>query len=388
MPRISGIGIRDVDTSMSSRGGRILNVKVGSHSFLTPTRPFTTSEIGAKSFLGYRGTIQSDIAALPIDFSGNRKEYFLKNNGVLHETERALQTHVDASRSVPSIPVIQLDPLPTTERSSFKIAYEMQKAMDGLQIISMPEASAGKEGFENCLKDWCRSAEEDGYGVAVQLSLKDDVRTFADKLDVVSDYSRTGSVVAVNIRFVDPNRCRQQMAILWDRREELEAIVNCSQVTSIGTEVARGLKTDLEAMLLQSGFDMLTKKKITPSRKYIARMRMDSSGNPDDFKVLKHDASASIHSNCWLKMGHPPECSCSVCRGDDRNRLYERFNFLDNGDVSRSGMRYFSILHDHQSDMDELGVFRRYTANGETREYNERVESNQAELIDLLSTDS
>ena len=390
MPRISGIGIKEVDTTMSSKGGRILAVKVGSHSFRTPTRPFSVTEIGAKSFLGYRGTIQSDIATLPVDFSGDRKELFLKNNGALHKAECRLQTHVDASRSVPSIPVIQLDPLPATERSSFKIAYEMQKAMDGLQILSMPEVSAGKEGFEKCLKDWCVSAEDDGYGVAVHLSLKDGVDTFADKLDAVSDYSRTGSIIAVNIRYVNPVKCRQQMAALWDRREVLETIVNCSEVVAKdGTEVVRGLKTDLETSLLQSGFDMVTKKKKTLHPKCVAYLQSNKpcdSDSIDQFRVLRHDASVSIQSSRWLKMDHPPECSCSVCRGDDRDRLYERFNYLDNGDVSKSGMRYFSILHDHQSDMDELGIFRQYTANGETQEYNERIESNQAELIDLLGT--
>lgn len=385
MPRITGIRIEDVDTSMSSRGGRVLTVKVGSHSFQTPTRPFSVMEIGAKSFLGYRGTIQSDVAMLPVDFLGKRKEYFLKNNGVLHKTEQKLQSHVDSSISVPSIPVIQMDPLPVGDRGSLKIAYEMQKAIDGLLVLSMPEVSAGKEEFERCLKDWCDSAEDDGFGVAVHLSLKDDIDIFADKLDVVSEYSRTGCITAVNMRYVSPDGCRQQMARLWEKREALESIVNCSGMTGSGPEVARGLRDDLESSILQSGFDMITRKKTTPSQKYIAYLQMNRQFDSiDDFRIQRHDASASIAGDCWLSMTHPLECKCSVCRGDGPDRLRDRFNYLDNGEVSKSGMRYFSILHDHQSDIDELGVFRKYTSNGETREYNERLESNRAELINRV----
>lgn len=384
MPRISGVRIDNVDSTLSSAGGRILTVKVGSHSFQTPTRPFTTAEIGAKSFLGYRGEISSDVATLPVDFSGKRKEYFLKNNGVLHKASHMLQNHVDSAFSVPSIPVIQLDPLPAEDRSSFKIAYDMQMATEGLMVLSMPEVSTGKAGFERCLKNWCDSADSDGYGVAVHLSLKDEVDTFADKLDVISEYSKTGCVTAVNIRYANPSVCVQQIAELWERREELETIVNCSEMMRGRSELAPGLKEDEETYLLQRGFDMITKKKITPSPKFMAYLSKNDPCSPDaidSFNVMEHDASASIHSSSWLKMVHPPECSCTVCRGDTRERLVERFNYLDNGDVSKSGLRYFSVLHDHQSDMVELNVFREYTASNGTKEYNERIEYRQKELI-------
>ena len=82
MPRIDSVRIKDVDSSLSTKGGRTLEVGCGGRTFSTPTRPLSTMDISAKSYLGYRGELKSDIAALTIDFSGGRKEYFLKRNGV------------------------------------------------------------------------------------------------------------------------------------------------------------------------------------------------------------------------------------------------------------------------------------------------------------------
>lgn len=78
MPKISKIKIKDIDTTLATKGGRVLEIRCGSRSFLTPTRPLSATEISAKSYLGYRGEIRSDIAAIAVDFSGKRKELFLK----------------------------------------------------------------------------------------------------------------------------------------------------------------------------------------------------------------------------------------------------------------------------------------------------------------------
>lgn len=387
MPRINRIRIKEVDHTLSSKGGRVLEVTAGSHSFNTPTRPFTVAEITAKSYLGYRGVVQSDIAALPVDFSGKRKELFLKNNGALHAAETALQSKVDASRAFPSMPVMQIDPFDSGDMFAFKLAFEMQRSIDGLDILSMPEMRSDKSSFDRMVGNWSESSEEAGFGTAVHLALSEDVDAFAEKLDILADYSKTGAVQVLNIRYANPELHKQQLAALWLKRDDLEAIVNCTEMRSPRSESSSKLVQDEETLLLQNGFDTVTKKKITPSQQFVKKLAsmppIDSLEEIDQFKIHRHDASASIKSTTWTKMEHPPECHCSMCRGDDREKLFDRFGYLDDGSISKSGMRHFSILHDHQSDIDELEIFRRYTASGGTAEYDERVESNLSELRKL-----
>ena len=102
------------------------------------------------------------------------------------------------------------------------------------------------------------------------------------------------------------------------------------------------------------------------------------------YKIARHSASAFIRKDAWNRMKHPPECRCSVCRGHERQELIERFGYLDDGSISKSGLRYFSALHDHQSDMQELEVFRKYTSSEGAREYDRRVDDNLSELKRLI----
>lgn len=142
--------------------------------------------------------------------------------------------------------------------------------------------------------------------------------------------------------------------------------------------------TDEETFLLQNGFDMITKKKYSVSQAYVkylaVRPKVVSINDIDDYRIARHSASAAIRKNLWNRMEHPPECRCSVCRGQEREQLIERFGYLDNGDISKSGLRYYSVLHDHQSDMQELEVFRKYTASEGAEEYDRRVSDNFTEL--------
>lgn len=380
MNKIGRIRIKDLDSSLSTKGGRILEIKVGSHSFQTPTRPFSVSEITAKSYLGYRGEIKSDIAALPVDFSGNRKELFLKNNGSLHNAERLLQSHSDASYNIPSVPVFQLDPFGSGDREAFKIAFEMQRYIEGIDLLSMPCMDAGKKDFERAVKDWIKSSEENGFGTAVQLFLDDDVTSFSEKLDILSPYTQSGAVQMISIQYALPSKHRQQLAALWSRREKLNAVINCIGARPQNSEVTKGLVADEEKELLQNGFDMITKKKNTINSKYLGFLKtqppISSFEDIDNFKLSVHSASAGIKNQAWNTMKHPPECRCSVCRGDDRDRLIERFGYLDNEEISKSGLRYFSVLHDHQSDMIELEIFRKYTRTEGTKEYDQRIDDN------------
>ena len=388
MNRIGEIKIKDVDQSLSTKGGRVLDIKVGSRSFQTPTRPFSVSEITAKSFLGYRGEIKSNIAVLPVDFSGNRKELFLKNNGALHRAEQMLQSHSDASYYLPSAPVLQIDSFGPNDLEAFKIAFEMQRSIDGLDLLSMPDLASGKDDFEKILKNWSNSSEEFGFGTAVQLSLNDNVDLLSEKLDVIAPYTQSGAVHLINIQYAPPRNHRQQLAALWGRRDRLNAVINCTSVRYSSYEVTKGLVADEEKELLQNGFDMITRKKSTMNPRYFYYLSKQppatSFDDIDGFKMAVHSASVSIKNQTWNKMGHPPECGCSVCRGDDRERIIERFGYLDNDEISKSGLRYYSILHDHQSDEIELDVFRKYTKSEGTLEYDQRVDENLSKLKSRL----
>jgi hypothetical protein len=112
-------------------------------------------DISAKSYLGYRGELKSDIAALAIDFSGGRKEYFLKRNGVLARSEKRLQSLSDASYGLPSMPIIQIDPFLSTERAYFELAFEFERSIEGIDVLSMPGVIGNGREFESMVTDWC-----------------------------------------------------------------------------------------------------------------------------------------------------------------------------------------------------------------------------------------
>ena len=384
MPGIDRIRIKDVDPTLATKGGRVLEVRCGSRSFLTPTRPLSAAEIGAKSYLGYRGEVKSDIAVLAVDFSGNRRELFRKNNGALSRSEKQLQSYSDASFTLPSMPVIQIDPFRAEDRGHFKLAFEVEKSIEGLDILSMPQVVGNISSFEDIVRDWCGSSEENGFGSAVHLSLTEDVDSFCERLDLLAEYSKSDMFQVLNVQYASPSKCRQQLAALWSRREKINAIINCTGVTSSRSESAPGIMSDEETFLLQNGFDMITKRRYSVSQGYVRYLAVQpkagSMDDVDDYRIARHSASAFVRRNLWNRMRHPPECGCSVCRGQGREQLIERFGYLDNGEISKSGLRYYSVLHDHQSDMQELEVFRKYTASEGVREYDRRIDDNLSEL--------
>lgn len=384
MPKIDRIKIKDLDTTLATKGGRILEIKCGSHSFLTPTRPLSANEIVAKSYLGYRGEVKSDIAVMPADFSGQRKDLFLKNNGALGREEKVLQTYSDASYTLPSMPLIQIDPFKAEEKSHFKLAFEVERSIEGADILSMPGIIGNISAFGSLVEDWCSSSEDNGFGSAIQLSLAEDTDSFSERLDLLAEYSKSGLFQVLNVQYKHPKKCRQQLAALWGKREKINAIINCTEVVSSRSESSPGIMADEETFLLQNGFDMITKKKHSVSQGYVKYLavqpKVASMDSIDNYRIATHSASASIGKDLWNRMEHPPECRCSVCRGQCREQLVERFGYLDNGDISKSGLRYYSVLHDHQSDMQELEIFRKYTASEGAGEYDRRINDNLSEL--------
>lgn len=380
------INVSHIDETLASKGARSLDVRISSSlSFMTPTRPISVKEASAKNFLGYRGEVDAPLSAYPMDLkTGNRFEKFSRNNGFIKDEKRALQSFLYSNYKRPCFTILQLPPLSAEDIHPFKVAFDMQKDMDGLDLMCIPEIDQSSRGYERMVNDWCKSAEDCGKLAVPQLCLSDDLDVFEKRLDFLCELSKTGSIPVVNIRYSPDNN--HQLVSLWNRRDDLRSIVNCSETPKTSKETIRsGVSSELEIDLIQHGFDSITRVKRTVSPKYIARRNMEDAPRTldgvDPFKIAYHNAALSIEGKTWQSMPHPPECRCSVCRGDQLNRIIERFAYKDNGDIDPSGLRYYSSLHDHQSDMVELKVMRDYIESDGIREYDERVSENRMDIL-------
>lgn len=387
---IDSVKIRYVDKSVASKGARTLDVRVSSsESFETPTRPISTIELTAKSFLGYRGELTAHISALPLDLKdGGKYQKFLRNNGTVNEARRKLQSMSDSTYMCPSFPILQLPSLCASDEHPLKIAFDMQCSVEDMDYICIPVIGPGSDGFERIVVDWCESAEDNVKGAVPQIRMDEDPKTFSEKLDILCDLSKTGLITIVNVIYADPDKNSLQFAELWSRREDMSAIVNCSEVPREGSVFRKGVNMDREEYLIQHGVDSITRKKHFVSPNYIYMRNMaeppEDFDGVDNYDVAVHSASVRISGSLWRETEHPPFCGCSVCRGDTREKLIERFAYKDDGAIERSGMSYYSKLHDHQSDQSELSGMRKFIRSSEMNEYEKLLEQKRKELLDSL----
>ena len=369
------------ESSLSGKGGRVVSVRVSSSvSFDTPVRPLSVAETTAKDYLGYRGILESPIAIMPIDLQSNDGyTKFLRHNGFIHDNQKVIQSFTDRNHGKPCAPLLQLPPLDFNDRVPFKIAFDLQKDVDGLTFMCMPEVDIEYSDYERAVRDWCSSCEDYGRGGIVQLSLSDDPEVFKRRLSILSELSQTGEVQMINIRYSP--RSTIQLSELWNKKGEINALINCSEVpTTIQQKVVEGIERDIEYDLLSHGFDSITRKKRKVSPKFMASRNFadppTTMDKIDKFKVATHQAAVMIGGDVWRLMEHSPECKCSVCKGNSNTSLIDRFAYKDNGDIDPSGMRYFARLHDHQSDNNELGVLRKYIRECDTPDYEIRLDDN------------
>jgi hypothetical protein len=385
------VKVSHIDTSMASKGARSLRVRISSNvSFETPVRPISHTELTAKSFLGYRGEIQAPISALPVNLnSGDRFERFLRNNGMVNETRRKLQSMSDSTHMCPSFSILQTPPLNPENKLPFKIAFDMQCSVEDMDYICIPVVESGENLFESIVTDWCESAEDNfDKGAVPQIRMDEDPALFSKKLNVLCELSKTGMVPVINVVYANPNKNSIQFAELWSRREDLNAIVNCSEVPAKGREFYTGVNADLEEYLIQHGVDSITRRKYSTSpiqiyARIMAEPPTDLEG-VDDYTIAVHSAGIRISGNLWRSTEHPLLCSCSVCRGDSRDKLVERFAYKDNGDIEQSGLSYYSKIHDHQSDQLELNDLRKYIRSSELKEYDEQLELKRSTILNSL----
>jgi len=385
---IDSVKIKHVDQSLASKGARTLDVKVSSSkSFETPTRPISATELTAKSFLGYRGELQAPISALPVNLnSGDRYQKFLKNNGMVNETRRKLQSMSDSTYMCPSFPILQLPPLNPKDMVPFKIAFDMQCSVEDMDYTCIPTIKSKEKEFEQVVVEWCESAETNNKGAVPQIRMDEDLEIFSKKLNVLCNLSEAGLIQIINVVYANPNKNPLQFVELWRRREDLNVIVNCSEVPRKGNELHnKGVKEDEEAYLIQHGVDSITRRKwaVSPKQAFLRNIipPPQSLTDVDGYDMAVHSASVRLENNLWMSTNHPLVCTCSVCKGNAREEIVQKFAYKDNGEIERSGLRYFSVLHDHQSDQSELKSMRKFIKSSEMNEYEKQLEQKRKEIF-------
>ncbi|MFA6718799.1 MAG: hypothetical protein WCS15_06945 [Prevotella sp.] len=390
---IDKVSIGNTDTSVSGHGGRILNVKVSSSkSFTTPTRPLSVDEIRAKSFLGYRGELDCHMATLPLFVgSATSQSYqkFLKNNGTVKNLEDKMQSASDRTCMIPHFPILQIASMKEKDTVPLKIAYEMQRTLVDIEYISMPPISEKSDIFKKMVVDWCESAERDmNSGVVPQISLNEDPSVLANKLDALIELSESEYINVVNLVFATPKDHINQYAQLWERRDKMNFIINCSQVPKGDMTSSQGMVDDYEPQLMQYGIDSISRRQNKVSSAFIAKRNMEppkqNLDDVDNYEIAVHDAAMYIPGINWRKADHEINCNCSICRGNSRKNIIDRFAYKDNGDIESAGLRYFSIIHDHQSDQIELEKMKSFIKSNGMIDYMALVEEYNIELSKLI----
>ena len=388
---LDSVKVRSIDTSISSKGGRILDVKVNSStSFLTPVRPVSTIELSSKSFLGYRGEIRSPIAALPLNINGEAFEKFKKNNGMVKKLRQELEsTSTNTAFSV-NFPILQMPELSVTDIQYEKIAFDMQMNTRGLDYFSMPVYKCSPADYEMKVVDWCTSlVDELKIGCVPQLRMDEDPEHFEEKLKILASLTKSGLVNVINVRFSRPEDNLHQYTKLWECRDKLDAIINCSEVPKKGNDIVPGsLFQDYETQIIQYGIDSISRRKERVSPKFIVTRNFAPSPTSldevDPFYVAVHRASATISSKTWQSSSHEEYCTCPVCKGRAKSDIIEDYAYKDNGEIEPSGLRYYSVLHDQQSDALELEKVRKHISSEDMRTYDMTVKGNREDLQKIL----
>lgn len=384
---IYSVKIGEIDTSLGSSGGRVVNVRTSSsHSFRTPARPICSEEITSKNYLGYRGEISAPFGVLPLNINGERLQKFGMNNGTVKELGRTLQSLSDSTWLMPSFPVIQTDKALSCERDKLhKVAFEMQTEISGLDYICMPLVDGNITEFEAAVKDWSESAERQGFGCVVQLDMKSDTENLGRRLDVLAAMSETGAISIINLIYADPKNNPTQYAEVWSRRESLNAIINCS-------EVPRGLgkgeiMSEIQTKLISYGIDSISRKKNVLAQDAVKFLMSQPPpkdiGEIQNYNMAVHSASVKVGRDAYVKIEHDYCCGCSICRRKSIKELTESFAYKDNGEIEKRGMVYFSRIHDHQSDQAEMDRARSFILSHEMNSY-EASQNEEKEKLERL----
>ena len=303
------IKIDSIDESISNRGGRTMEVRVSSSStFTSPLRPISTGEIRAKSFLAYRGILNAPIAALPMPITGEAYDKFLKNNGMVKNIKTELESLAISTSPLVKFPILKMKAIRYDEEFPLKIAFSMQSDMDSLDYLSMPNISCNPSAYSKSVTNWCETSIDDyEKGCVPQLSMKEDVDVLDEKLDVLSSLANSGLITIVNLIYANPNQYPIQYAKLWKKRNNLNFLINCSDVPMKGTVIREGvMASDMESTLTTYGIDSITREKRRLPPKAAARLRMEKPPNTlsevDAFDWAIRNASVMLNHHYWNRV--------------------------------------------------------------------------------------
>ena len=388
---LDSVKVRSIDTSILSRGGRVLDVKVSSSaSFLTPVRPVSTIELSSKSFLGYRGELKTPLAALPLNINGETFEKFKRNNGTVKKLRQELEATATNTAFSVNFPILQIPEMSAADAQYEKIAFDLQMNTRGLDYFSMPVYKCGPSEYEAKVRDWCTSlVDEYRIGCVPQLRMDEDPVQFEEKLKILASFTRSGLINVINVIFSNPEDNLNQYAALWRYRDELDAIINCSEVPKKGKDIVPGsVFQDYETQIIQYGIDSISRRKERVSPKFIAFRNFapppGSLRDVDPFYLAVHRASATISGRAWQLSAHEEYCTCPVCKGRAKSDIFNTYAYKDNGEIEPSGLRYYSILHDQQSDTMELENVRQHISSEDMRTYDTTIQENRKTLQSAL----
>ena len=372
---ITDVKVNSIDQSVAGTGGRTLTVKRKSEGgFETPSRPYSLPEFIAKSYLGFRGTLDGYLGAVQIDLHGSRLDHFNSINGMYDRTRRTLIKYSDLTSCFDNFVILDVPPVNPLDDRALRIFFELQARSMYLQYMSVPPIITTKlDDFERIISDYSNSAQGFQKGIVPQIALNEAADVFKAKLDLLTRLAETGEIQIINLVYADPDKSIQNYLEVWNHRE-IRALINVSGVPRSGKEVSPGVFETYQSRILGYGVDTTTPIRETPSSKYVAsqllKPRPTSLDGIDHFKWPIHPASAAINDQTWRSMPTEfIECDCKVCKAKKQDDLIGLYSREPNGLIEPSGMRYASNLHDALSSQNELELVRKMIRSAEMVEY-------------------
>lgn len=359
-PRIiAKVKVKDTDESTGIRG-RTLNVQVrNGQSFDTPSKPVVIKDFKAKARNPhYRGKLPGDLAVLPEYIEGRIFEEYLHENGRVNKIHRDLSQYSDSSSFMVNVPSLQMKPI-NPGKSIAMVTLKMQLDVPTLSGICMPLLEASAADYGKALEYWIKMSDECGKMCVPQISVSEDVPTFEAKLDNITELSKTGAVSMVDVVYGDPRKFRHQYGMLWEKRNELEAIVHCSKAPAKGDRVCDYMNTHPVYDMLLYGIDSMSAPR-SPPRPFFPKKDCTEVADIEKYEWADQGTASMILGNHWESVdGGHLTCSCPICRGRSQSEIVETYSRKTDGCIDQSAMKDVSLIHDHLSFTEELGPIRK-----------------------------
>ena len=391
---IDAVKVRNVDESVKtdlvdssvSMGGRTLEVRTRTESFVTPSRPITIPELKAKSILAFNESLEGDLGAVQVDLKGNRLVRFKNGNGMVRATRLTMTKFSNLTSCFENFATLDMPPITPDDLGTFKLILDMQSKVRMLNYISLPPiASRDIRPLESLLREWMKEADQRGKGVVPQLKMNDELDSFKKKLALLSELAKSDQIQIIDFAYADPDRFPHQFVELWKMRET-NAIFNCSSVPGSGKEVSQGIHETQLIQLQKFGIDTITPLVRTPSKKYVAWLQFRQGPKTieeiDDFRWAYHPAGSLMDNDLWYRIpSENIECRCRVCKGKDQNGIIDQYCYDERGEITNYGMYSAARLHDASSSQIEYSVIRDRIKSREMKDYVSGLNENRRKRL-------